>query len=530
MSSPTVWPVRRRPALLLPVLAAVLVTAACSSSSSPDGGDDASPGTDPTTTTTAFSSTFDPASVGATTVEGPITGGNGRAVVNPPSVDLDALGYTEEEFFVSGTASSYTSAEPLASDGEWTVEPADTADYTTRLLVRRPADPADFNGTVFVEWLNVSGGLDASPEWSLGGVGIARAGAAWVGVSAQQQGIEGEGGLAAGLRLKNADPERYGPLSHPGDSFSFDLYAQAGAAVRTHADPVLGGLEPERVIAMGESQSAFRLTTYVNALVPTVHAYDAFLIHSRSDGGAALSQAPQADVPAPVPALIRTDLDVPVLVFSTETDLAGDGLGYVAARQDDTDRLRSWEVAGTAHYDAYGLETSTRDDGTGAGDVAAFELMLDPPREVAAGLFTCDSPVNAGPQQYVFRAALAAIDAWTATGEPPPEQPRLDTTADGTAFEVDATGNATGGIRTPHVDVPVAVLSGLGQGGTSFCSLFGTTRPLTGAELSERHPDHDAFVEAWDAAVDDAVAAGAMLEADAENVKAAAAASPVPAS
>ncbi len=269
------------------VLAAVLVTAACSSSS--DGGDDASPGTAPTTTT-AVTSTFDPDSVGATTVEGPITTGNGRAVVNPPSADLDAMGYTEEEFFVSGTASSYTSAEPLTSDGEWTVEPADTAGYTTRMLVRRPADPAAFNGTVYVEWLNVSGGVDASPEWSLGGVGIARAGAAWVGVSAEQQGIEGEGGLAAALRLKNADPVRYGPLSHPGDSFSYDLYAQAGAAVRTHADPVLGGLEPERVIAMGESQSAFMLGSYANGVQPLTHAYDGFLIHSRGGGLAGLGE------------------------------------------------------------------------------------------------------------------------------------------------------------------------------------------------------------------------------------------------
>lgn len=513
------------------VLAAVLVTAACSSSSSGDGEDAADPTADGTTTTTAapFTSTFDADSVGATTVEGPITTGEGQAVVNPPSVDLDGLGYTEEEFFVSGTASSYTSADALSPDGEWTVEPADTADYTTRLLVRRPAEPADFNGTVYVEWLNVSGGVDASPEWSLGGIGIARAGAAWVGVSAQQQGIEGEGGLASALRLKNADPVRYGPLSHPGDSFSYDLYAQAGAAVRTHADTVLGGLEPARVIATGESQSAFRLTTYVNALAPTVHAFDAYLIHSRADGAAPLSQAPQDDVTAPVPTFLRTDLDVPVLVFSTETDVAGHGLGYAAARQDDTDAIRGWEVAGTAHYDAYGLQTSSQDDGTGAGDVAAFELMLDPPAEVAAGLFTCDSPVNAGPQQYVFRAALAALDRWVATGEAPASQPRLDSTADDAAFEVDETGNATGGIRTPHVDAPVAVLSGLGQGGTSFCSLFGTTRPLTAAELAERYGDHDAFVTAWDTAVDDAVAAGTLLEADAEQVKAAAAQSSVPA-
>ena len=29
----------------------------------------------------------------------------------------------------------------------------------------RPADAARFNGTVVVEWLNVSGGLDGAPDW-----------------------------------------------------------------------------------------------------------------------------------------------------------------------------------------------------------------------------------------------------------------------------------------------------------------------------------------------------------------------------
>ena len=30
----------------------------------------------------------------------------------------------------------------------------------------RPTSPKEFNGTVVVEWLNVSGGLDASPDWT----------------------------------------------------------------------------------------------------------------------------------------------------------------------------------------------------------------------------------------------------------------------------------------------------------------------------------------------------------------------------
>ena len=32
--------------------------------------------------------------------------------------------------------------------------------YRTRMIVRRPADPADFNGTVVVEWQNVKAQFD----------------------------------------------------------------------------------------------------------------------------------------------------------------------------------------------------------------------------------------------------------------------------------------------------------------------------------------------------------------------------------
>ena len=98
------------------------------------------------------------------------------------------------------------------------------------MVVRRPIDAADFDGTVFVEWLNVSGGLDASPDWTYAHVELIRSGAAWVGVSAQTVGIVGGGNaLGAALALKNADPERYAALSHPGDDYSYDMYSQAGS-------------------------------------------------------------------------------------------------------------------------------------------------------------------------------------------------------------------------------------------------------------------------------------------------------------
>ena len=75
------------------------------------------------------------------------------------------------------------------------------------------------------------------------------------------------------------------------------MYRQAGVAVRDDAAELLGGLEPKHVIAAGESQSAFRLTTYIDAIEPiSKGVYDGYLVYSRGDDGAALSQAPDADV------------------------------------------------------------------------------------------------------------------------------------------------------------------------------------------------------------------------------------------
>ena len=113
--------------------------------------------------------------------------------------DLATLGYGAEEFFVSGTARSY------ATD--------DHADYTTRIVVCRPTDDAEFNGTVIVEWLNVSGGIDAPAVWFMAHREIARAGYAYVAVSAQHVGVEGGDNLmGADMSLKAQDPERYSPL------------------------------------------------------------------------------------------------------------------------------------------------------------------------------------------------------------------------------------------------------------------------------------------------------------------------------
>ena len=456
------------------------------------------------------------------TVTGPVTGGNGVPIVfsgqpadrlvGRETFDLASVGYEQSEFFLAGTASAYAPApgSTLTNDGRWTVQASSPAPFKSRVVVNRPLEKRDFNGTVVVEWLNVSGGADASPDWMHTHVELIRRGYAWVGVSAQAVGLNGLKGPPP-----QGDPVRYASLTHPGDSYSYDMFSQAGRAIHDDAQLLLGGLRPKRLLAVGESQSAGRLVTYIDAVHPLAGIYDGFLVHSRGAGGAPLAQPPA--VPAPVsgqpPTLIRDDLDVPVLVFNTETDV-----GSLQARQADSDLYRLWEVAGTAHFDQYGLMTGGTDTGGRSSVAEWFDTMLHPTNQPSPG-FTCASPINAGPQTFVLRSAIAHLDRWVAGGTPPPRAPRLETiTISPIEYVLDANGNVRGGIRTPAVDAPVATLSGLGQAGSQFCFLFGTTVPLTADQLEALYGSHSGFTAAWGRATVRAFVGGFLRPEDAFNL------------
>ncbi len=454
-------------------------------------------------------------------VSGPITGPGTPIIAE--FQDLAQVGYQQEEFFISGMAHSYTSSVPLTLDGKWSVA-ADmtTAAYETRVLVERPIDSHRFNGTVWVEWLNVSGGLDAGPDWTLAHNEAVREGAVWVGVSAQAVGVNALKTLPLG------NPARYAPLSHPGDSYSYDIFSQAGQAVRDSAATVLGGLSPQRLLAIGESQSAGRLTTYIDAVHPLVNVYDGFLVHSRIGPSADLKQAPLTSILVPNPTMIRDDLSVPVLGFQTETDVA---FTNAMLRQADTDKYRLWEVAGTAHFDYYGLFIGLHDIGNGQGAVLALEGMQNPPTVASPGVIECAKPINTGPMHWVLDAAVFWLNVWVKDGTPPPIAPRLQVESVlPFVYATDANGNTLGGIRTPQVDAPVATLSGIGNSGaigspppSAFCSIFGVTIPFTPAQLTALYPNHGQFVSQWGQAAHDEVKAGFLVQPDAvELLKAAA--------
>jgi hypothetical protein len=90
-------------------------------------------------------------------------------------------------------------------------------------------------------------------------------------------------------------------------------------------------------------------------------------------------------------------------------------------------------------------------------------------------------------------------------------------------FLTDQAGNVLGGVRTPHVDVPVAALSGLGNSGGPVAFLAGTTTPLATDALSARYPTPAAYLEQFNDATARAVELGFLLGADADEITAIAA-------
>jgi hypothetical protein len=427
------------------------------------------------------------------------------------SFDLGDVGYEAVEYFYEGSAASFTNLNELLDDGLWQAEPAQEAAYRTRLVVHRPIDTAHFNGSVLVEWLNVTSGFDIPPSWGSGHVEMYRSGHIWIGVSAQFVGIEGSDSALLPLHLKAVNPERYGSLIHPGDSFSYDIFSQAAPIIRGEANmDILQGMVADRIVAYGESQSASRLVTYINAVQPLYDAYDGFMVHSRGDGSSDLAQDPQVPISTPPNPRIRVDSNAPVMTFQTETDVTL--LGYAGSRQDDGDMFRLWEVTGTAHADYYTI-VSGREDAVGEPQYAAVVE-----EDSVLGILSCDRPMNSGPMHYVFNRAIRALDEWVNNGTAPPIAPRLDLNDDASEYLLDDLGNVTGGIRTPYVDAPSAILSGEGQSGESFCFLFGTSQLFSAAEMASLYIDQDGFVDAVSAATDAAVAADFLLQVDADAI------------
>lgn len=450
-------------------LSITLLLAACGSSTAPSGD--------------SGISTNNGATVPVPTVTGPVgTAGLKGHPLWDSFVRLSDIGYDEQEYFISGTAKSYTT-------------PSTTAPFTTRIIVRRPMNPADFNGTVLLDWVNVTAQFENAVDTVEAHQLFHREGYAYVHVSAQAAGLC----CLAGLTPKTWDPVRYAAISHPGDDYAFDMFSQIAKAMKfpPAVDP-MAGLIVRKVIAMGQSQSGTRLHDYVALVQPDARIIDGFLVHA--DGGA------NKNYPA--------DPEVPVLQLMSEREATPD-------EPNVTKNYRLWEIAGAAHQDFWiGVHSvegmgpraaaSAPQQPAGADD-ALHDKAGNYGEQADPGQLVCIVEGTQFPLRYSVMAAIHHLDVWVKTGRLPPAGPRYEFAPDGTLAR-DADSNALGGIRLPPIEVPVASYR------SDICNLGGITIPFTDVELAARYSTHANYYCQMKAATQRSVRDGFLLAEDAEDL------------
>jgi hypothetical protein len=453
------------------------------------------------------------------------------------NIDLGKAGYVEEEFMMSGQANVYD-----FDNTNKVIVRTPNAPYTTRLLVRRPANPEKFSGNVIVEIINMSRGWDLDVLWQMVHEHILRTGDAYVGITSKPNAVRA---------MKKFDPVRYAPLTWANplplsdprncekvaadsardteNGLLWDIFSQTGALLKSESPKKpLAGYRIQQVYLTGYSQSAGMLRTYINFIHPMARlgngkpVYDGYLVGA-SGGMAPINQCATA-VKAGDPRFLIMPRDVPVITVMTNTDFLG---GYAARRPDSDapgDRYRLYEIAGASHGYTFPASFEPQiEDLQKSGFTNRFTPGNCPPPKVT----------NDFPSHIIYHVALVHLDRWVRNGTPPPHAPLISITKPGTpeaAPELDQFGNAIGGVRTPYVDVPTATYYPLRATprtpGNGECEM--TKAPFDHAKLKSLYPTHADYVAKVTRDADRLVAEGWLLPADADQIKTEAAAAKVP--
>ncbi len=423
-------------------------------------------------------------SVPTPTVEGPIPVTPASQIFMRTNVPLANYGYTEEEYFISGTASTYTTTGAVNVTGTkiTTGGPNSNGTYPfkTRIVVRRPINPASFNGKVVVEWQNVTAGFDLEPEWDGNPYSQIKAGYAYVAVDAQSVGISG---------LKKYNAERYGSLEDPasGDAESYEIYAAAIKAIRGDGvgpEP-LGNLTSaiHNVTATGASQSCSKLVIDYNKVAP---------LQEQIANDYLLTDCTEA---------IRADQPEKVLRVISEFENKNE---QTEAEYPVNPSLRHWEAADGSHVpfivQANWEPLIDRDEGPSESDCAKTPILS-----------TVDWP-------YAVDAGLGELISWSEGGSPPPAAPRGEYVNPKT-LKRNGLGQGLGGLRLPEVEVPVVL--DLAENSahaapnpypfSAFCTLQGQHQPLSQETLNSLYPNYAAYVEKVETAAQKLEAEGFLI-------------------
>jgi len=308
----------------------------------------------------------------------------------PADEDLAHFKYIVKEYFISGIAQG----QP----------------YTTRILVRRPADVKKFSGIVIAEPMHPSGN-----SWMFH----------FVHTYAMTQGhisLEIVTGNVPTFTTANA--ERYKELEIANNQAN-EIIAQVGLLAKSgRKDAPLEGLVMRKIILMGTSASAAAVTAYL----PAHMIYRTDEMKPIFDGFLPTSQGGNNPI---------MKVDVPLILMPTMTEVvAGAASGNRYRRPDGDapgDQFRIYEVAGMAHNDSRVNPTYDPDP--------------------------CKYPVSRFPQGMGMTVGLDHLIQWVDKGKTPPHAEYItvdnDTKNDGSVLALDANGNAKGGVRNTYVDAPI---------------------------------------------------------------------------
>jgi alpha/beta hydrolase family protein len=432
--------------------------------------------------------------------------------------DLSKVGYVEQEYLVSGKANVYTWPAP----GPAVVRTPD-APYTTRILVRRPANPARFSGNVVVEMLNPSNQFDLNIGWAMAHRQMVRNGDAWVGITDKPIDV---------LALKKFDPVRYASLSFANplalddprncqnpvtsvdppsarsrsteDGLAWDIYSQVGALVRSRdrANPLAYGhghrgwwrghaATVKHVYGFGYSQTGGDLYDYINAIHPLDVArnghpiFDGYIVAVAGGNFVGIVPINQCEAPPKVgdPRLQFSNVGVPIIHVMSQSDYL---FGIDARRPDSdapADRFRHYEMAGAAHATPDELNFAAT-----SADIIKAGVPVPP--------MSCnEGPRSRFPSRIFFDAMLRNLDLWVRYGIRPPHADPIAVQGTPPAGVLDQFGNVVGGLRSPYLDVPTSTWFG-NSTGASFCVIAGHEVPFDAARLQQLYPTHAAYVRA----------------------------------
>lgn len=375
---------------------------------------------------------------------------------------IENYGYVEEEFFLSGFANVYDTD----AQNELFIK-KEKLPYKNRILVRRPIDREAFSGRVYMDILNATQGYDIEDLWHRNYLWCMEHGHAYVGVTSKPVNV---------LSLKNFDYDRYQSLNwsngeripYPSVSRSatipgteeglvWDILNQTAALLRDGgARNGLGGYDVKWIYLCGQSQSGAYLNTYVSYFDEILsegrrHLYDGYM---NLVGALVQRSVCQDGEVGPLKLKLRNMKPSvsPYICLSSEADLTlfrmfvpdGNLLDIrIENKDDDRDKCRYYEIAGTPHTDIVCPVLSAVKEVEKTGSVLPNldQRLLE--------------YINDIPTEFYICGLLEKLHIWASTGTAPLACTILE--RENGELKKDAFGNVLGGLRTPFTEVPLAV-------------------------------------------------------------------------